>query len=310
MSFEKVDNKSSPLESTDGHSLDSPQEDIYKIHASVEGISGKMVVWFMDLKANKASEKEIISKPGMFTFHTPIGNKSGYSIVIEENPTGQTSTISKDVGFIDGSDVNDIKIHCTDLPQMGITFLDTNYVKDYARGNIHITRKPNENDVMSYVLSWGAGGFNFKCGTITEIKKTGSNLNFHLNNSYLYWQFRRHIILESKGYDGKITGRAITASKDRYDGFGSVCHHSSHIDTVFSKEESFTNWFGNCAVKPLEIDYPENLEDIIALVQRASSSKRRIRMTGSGLSISDIMITKDILLFPNELEGQLPPITT
>ena len=287
------------------------QEELYKLHATVEGISGPMVVWFKDIKTNKVSENETISNPGKFTFQTPIANKTCYSIILE-NPTGQTSTIENKIGMVDDSDICDIKIVCKAIPEMTVRFEDTNYERDYARGTIHITRKPNEKEVMSYVLSWATGGSCFcpkvfKTKTITELEANGSDLQFYLNNTYLWSQFRRHIILETKGYDGKIFGpRAMTAAKKRYTGCGACCHHSSHIDTIISKEESFTNWFGNCSVKPKEIDYPESLEDIIALVQRASGSKRRIRMTGSGHSASDIMITNDILLFPNELEGLLP----
>ena len=283
---------------------------LYKLHATIEGLSGPMTIWFKDIKTNKVSEKERISNPGKFTFKTPIANKTCYSIVVE-NPTGQTCTIENKIGMVDGSNVDDIKITFTTIPEMAVTFEDTNYERNYARGLIHITRKPNENEVMSYVLSWATGGSCFcpkvfKTKTITELEANGSDLQFYLNNTYLWCQLRRHIILETKGYDGKIFGpRVMTPAKKRYTGFGACCYHTSHIDTIISKEESFTNWFGNCSVKPKEIDYPESLEDIIALVQRASSSKRRIRMTGSGLSASDIMITNDILLFPNELEGLL-----
>ena len=54
---------------------------LYKLHATIEGLSGPMTIWFKDIKTNKVSEKERISNPGKFTFKTPIANKTCYSRV-------------------------------------------------------------------------------------------------------------------------------------------------------------------------------------------------------------------------------------
>ena len=268
----------------------------------------------MDIKSKKESMKETVSTSGYFTFSTPIVDGGMYSIVIDKQPIGQVCVFNKSVGLIEGHDVSDIEIDCKNLPPMDVTFEDNNFESDYARGNIHITRNPDESQVKSYVLSWGIGGGTLlgcipipllKMGTITEIDKCGKDIDYYLNNTYLFCQMRRCIILECLDNDGNVVKRITTSSKNHGNGCGIVCQYKSHIDTVISKEESYMNWFSTESVKPRTIYYPEHLEDLVSIVKKAGIEKRRVRMAGSGLSISDITITEDILLRSRELEGLL-----
>ena len=304
-------------ETSTAHNTDSlPAVQTYMISANVKGlsVSGTIVISYMDIHSKTISSKDTIDESGTFTFSTPIANGGVYAIVIEKHPAGQMCTLNKSTGLVEGSDVSDIEIDCTDLPSMSVSFMDNNFEWDHARGNIHITRAPDETNIQSYVLSWGTGGGKgfgclslpiIKMGTIVEIEKVGKDIDYYLNNTGLLYQMRRHIILEYKDANGDLGGRVTTSIKEDNVGCGFCCQQGSNIDAVASKDESYMNWFGTESVKPQEILYPENLGDLTDIVRRACEAKKRVRMAGSSLSISDITITNDILLRPIELEGRL-----
>jgi len=59
------------------------------------------------------------------------------------------------------------------------------------------------------------------------------------------------------------------------------------------------------SVIPDERHYPDSAAELMEIIARATQTQRRVRMTGSGHSFSDVAITKDILLSPNCLDQPL-----
>ena len=65
------------------------------------------------------------------------------------------------------------------------------------------------------------------------------------------------------------------------------------------------NWFETEKVTAEYLGQPENAEQLTEYVAKASTNKKRIRMTGSGHSASDVAITTEALLTPERLNKPL-----
>lgn len=59
-------------------------------------------------------------------------------------------------------------------------------------------------------------------------------------------------------------------------------------------------------VRPERIVTPESARALLSLIGEAQTAHRRVRMTGTGHSYSDVALTGQILLLPQGLTGQLP----
>ena len=68
----------------------------------------------------------------------------------------------------------------------------------------------------------------------------------------------------------------------------------------------FKNVWGTERVEPDAFFKPETAEELIQTVKSAQANSQRIRMTGSGHSPSDVAVTKDLLMYPQALNGPLP----
>ena len=67
----------------------------------------------------------------------------------------------------------------------------------------------------------------------------------------------------------------------------------------------FKNVWGTEKVEPTTFYKPESVEEIIDIIVKAQDEKRRVKMTGSGHSPSDVAVSKDILMYPQNLSGPL-----
>ena len=61
------------------------------------------------------------------------------------------------------------------------------------------------------------------------------------------------------------------------------------------------NWSKTQTCYPTEIFYPENLEDVKAIVDKAAQRNKKIRCAASGHSWSSLSITEDYLVVVNNL---------
>lgn len=66
---------------------------------------------------------------------------------------------------------------------------------------------------------------------------------------------------------------------------------------------TITNWGGNLQFRPAEVHFPEREEDIVALVRRARSEGRRIRVMGAGHSWMPLICTDDLLVSLDRWSG-------
>ena len=64
----------------------------------------------------------------------------------------------------------------------------------------------------------------------------------------------------------------------------------------------WNNAVGTESARPALLMFPTSAGELVGIVQQAEAGKRRVRMTGSGHSFSDIAITDDYLLLPSRLD--------
>lgn len=65
------------------------------------------------------------------------------------------------------------------------------------------------------------------------------------------------------------------------------------------------NWTKTESVEPEYLVQPENADQLVDYVGRATRAGKRVRMTGSGHSASDVAITEDVLFTPEKLNKTL-----
>jgi hypothetical protein len=68
---------------------------------------------------------------------------------------------------------------------------------------------------------------------------------------------------------------------------------------------SWTNWFQTESVTPEVLSAPKNARELVDTFKKASHDGKRVRMTGNGHAASDIAITTDVLLTPQNLNQPL-----
>lgn len=67
-------------------------------------------------------------------------------------------------------------------------------------------------------------------------------------------------------------------------------------------KNSWNNWLGNYSGNP-EIIYPESESDIVTIFEKATITKRNVRVTGSGHSFTALCFTNDILVSLDRMSG-------
>ncbi len=67
--------------------------------------------------------------------------------------------------------------------------------------------------------------------------------------------------------------------------------------------ETWSNGIANQSVRPLRLERPRTLDDIVNAVAGAEAEGLRVRATATGRSFSDIMLTEDVLLDMTALAG-------
>lgn len=68
-------------------------------------------------------------------------------------------------------------------------------------------------------------------------------------------------------------------------------------------EREFRNWSGNLRFRPATIARPGSIDEIVALVREAHTSRRRIRVVGTGHSWMPLIRTDDILVSLDNWQG-------
>src|SRR5258708_978104 len=89
-------------------------------------------------------------------------------------------------------------------------------------------------------------------------------------------------------------------------GFGGLA--SSLLTGCPASCPPFGQWNNAVATEsthPSLIMFPTSAEELAGVVNQAESAKKRVRMTGSGHSFSDIALTDDFLLLSNRLDSVL-----
>jgi hypothetical protein len=71
------------------------------------------------------------------------------------------------------------------------------------------------------------------------------------------------------------------------------------------RRRTWTNHTGNQSCEPLQLCTPENLDDVVELVDLATKERLTLRAVGSGHSWSDVALTDGLLLKPHGLVGAL-----
>jgi hypothetical protein len=84
--------------------------DTYTVGGNVEGLTGTLVI------ANNGTDKLTITENGEFVFGIPIKNGSDYEVTIVSLPEGQIVEITNGSGTIDGANVTNVGISCSDIP--------------------------------------------------------------------------------------------------------------------------------------------------------------------------------------------------
>src|SRR6185503_6993758 len=72
-----------------------------------------------------------------------------------------------------------------------------------------------------------------------------------------------------------------------------------------SQQPRWRNCIGNQEVSPFRLLRPTTLAEIVDIVKRAESEKRKVRAVGSGHAFSDIAITDDYLIDTHGLKKLL-----
>src|SRR5947209_14737660 len=67
----------------------------------------------------------------------------------------------------------------------------------------------------------------------------------------------------------------------------------------------WNNAVGTESVRPSLLMFPSEAGEIVGIVQQAEKARKRVRMTGSGHSFSDIALNDDYLLLPSRLDAPL-----
>jgi hypothetical protein len=69
--------------------------------------------------------------------------------------------------------------------------------------------------------------------------------------------------------------------------------------------DQWSNAVGTLCVRPAEILSPASAAEVVAIVKQAEATRKRVRMTGSGHSFSDVAVGDGILLLPTRMSGLL-----
>lgn len=108
----------------------------YRIGGMVTGISGGTLVLL------NGEEELSIVEDGAFSFPTPVADGTAYDIKVKSEPEGQNTTIENATGTVDGANVENIAVTCTDLPPT--TFLVGGTVTGLAGGTLILANGEDE----------------------------------------------------------------------------------------------------------------------------------------------------------------------
>src|SRR5204863_111709 len=83
---------------------------------------------------------------------------------------------------------------------------------------------------------------------------------------------------------------------------------SSSLGGCYRSCPPFGQWnnsVGNESARPSLVMFPTSAGELVGIVAQAEAAKKRVRMTGSGHSFSDVALTDDYLLLPSRLDAML-----
>jgi hypothetical protein len=95
---------------------------LYSIGGSVAGLAGTVVL------EDNGSDDLSVSATGPFTFASPLGNGSAYSVTVKTNPSGQTCTVTNAAGTVPAANVTNVSVSCATTPAGAVS-------DNFNRGN-------------------------------------------------------------------------------------------------------------------------------------------------------------------------------
>ena len=78
----------------------------YRVGGNVQGLSGKLIL------SLNAGPNLVLGDSGSFEFPTTVAHESGYEIVVQSQPAGQSCTVDNASGTVSAADVTDIQVTC------------------------------------------------------------------------------------------------------------------------------------------------------------------------------------------------------
>lgn len=114
------DDSSDDADGSDGDDSDGDDSDdddsddsTYTVGGSVTGLNGTLVL------QNNSGDDETITTNEDFTFDTALADAASYEVTVSSDPNLQTCTVSSGTGVIDGGNVIDVTVTCTDDKTFG-----------------------------------------------------------------------------------------------------------------------------------------------------------------------------------------------
>ncbi len=81
----------------------------YTVGGSVSGLGMGSIILF-----NNGGDSLTLVSNGTFAFSTPLLDQSDYSVVVVSQPAGQTCSVTNGIGTLNGADVTNVVLTCTD----------------------------------------------------------------------------------------------------------------------------------------------------------------------------------------------------
>ena len=92
----------------------------FTVGGSVSGLSGTVVL------QDNGGDDLAVTTSGAFTFNTALATGATYNATVKTNPTGQTCTVTNDVGTISSANVTNVSVTCTTTSISGTATDDFN----------------------------------------------------------------------------------------------------------------------------------------------------------------------------------------
>lgn len=89
--------------------------DSFSVGGTVSGLTGAGLVL-----QNNGGDDEAIATDGPYVFGTDLEDGSTYAVTVSSQPAGQTCTVSNGTGTVNGADVTNVNVACTDDPTYSV----------------------------------------------------------------------------------------------------------------------------------------------------------------------------------------------